>query len=73
MEHLSDTTIQMRLIESWLPLAQAENTRNGWGQDALALEALIIAAAPALRHATSTLSARAILWHYHRQLQKERG
>ncbi len=73
MEHLSDTTVQMCLIESWLPLAQAENTRNGWGHDALALESLINAAAPALQHATSTLSARAILWHYHRQLRKEQG
>ena len=73
MDYLSDTTVQMRLIESWLPLAQAENTRNGWGHDGLTLEVLIIAAAPALRHATSTLSARAILWHYHRQLRKEQA
>ena len=73
MEHLSDTSVQLRLIESWLPLAQAENMRNGWGQDAPALEALIIAAAPALRLATSTLAARAILWHYHHQLRKEQG
>ncbi|MFP4437452.1 MAG: hypothetical protein ACLFVO_09415 [Chloroflexaceae bacterium] len=57
----------LRLHEHWLPLAQQENNARQWGYDAAGLEALILAAAPALRQTHTLLAARAILWHYHRQ------
>ncbi len=64
---MSDTTAhdagrQQRLLEGWLPLAQAASLRYGWGLDAAALEALILAAAPALGGARSALEAAAVLW-----------
>jgi len=73
MDQQDDTSASVRLIESWLPLVQAENMRNGWGHDGLTLETLIMTAAPALQHATNTLSARAILWHCRSQLGKEQA
>ncbi|NNJ11952.1 hypothetical protein EKD04_016585 [Chloroflexales bacterium ZM16-3] len=55
-------TEQQRLLEGWLPLAQDANQRYGWQLNAPALEALVLAAAPTLLHASSALAARAILW-----------
>lgn len=53
---------RQRLLEGWLPLAQDANQQYGWHLDGPALEALIIAAAPALAEARSPLAARAALW-----------
>lgn len=61
----------LRLLENWLPLAQAENSAQDWGLNGKQIEALIIQAAPALRIATNQLAARAILWHHHRQIAQE--
>lgn len=66
-----DQAAKLRLLESWLPLAQAENRDQEWGLDSEQLEALILLAAPALRGATSKLAARAILWHHRRQAAQE--
>lgn len=57
-----DPIYRQRLLEGWLPLAQEASLRFGWGLEAAALEALILAAAPALRAARSALEARSILW-----------
>ena len=62
---------QLRLLESWLPLAQAANERDGWGLDAATLEGLILAAAPALAGAESLVEAHAILW-YHQLVRQAR-
>jgi hypothetical protein len=51
-----------RLIEGWLPLAQAANERYGWGLGAQGLETLIVRAATRLGNAGSALAAQAILW-----------
>jgi hypothetical protein len=56
---------RLRLLECWLPLAQAANERHRWGYDATALEALIIAAAPALARTASAPEAHGILCIYH--------
>jgi hypothetical protein len=61
---------QLRLVESWLPLAQAECARYGWGYDSLRLEQLILLAAPSLRHAPTLLAARALLWHYQQRMER---
>jgi hypothetical protein len=60
-----DAATRLRVLECWLPLAQALNAAGGWGATAPALEALILAAAPALAQARTDLAARAILWHYY--------
>lgn len=65
-----DSTARLRLLESWLPLAQSESEVQGWGYDGSGLERLILLAAPSLRKAPSLIAARALLWHYHRQLQQ---
>lgn len=61
----------LRILEIWLPLAQQENTVQEWGYDAAGLEALILASVPSLRQAHTVLTARYILWHTHRQYQKQ--
>ena len=58
-----DPVARLRLLECWLPLAQAESERCGWGYTGPVLEWLILRAAPALHQAQSLLAARAILWH----------
>jgi hypothetical protein len=63
-----DAGERLRLLEHWLPLAQEANEQHGWGLEASALEALILAAAPALGDAGTTLAARATLWACHREL-----
>lgn len=70
MDHVDDPGARLRLLESWLPLVHAESERYGWGYDGPGMERLILLAAPALRHAPSLLAARALLWHYHQQLQR---
>lgn len=60
-----DPAAQLRLLECWLPLAQQINERYGWSHDARALEALILAAVPALAQAQNTVEAHAILWYQH--------
>lgn len=65
-----DATAQLRLLESWLPLAQAESEHNGWGYDSSALERLILLAASSLREAPTILAARACFWHYHHELER---
>ena len=72
MEHLTDDpATRLRLLESWLPLAQSESEAQGWGYDGPGLERLILVAAPSLRQAHSLFAARALLWHYHDQLQRD--
>jgi len=66
-----DPAARLRLLESWLPLAQWESDAQGWGYDGPGLEQLILLAAPALRQAHSLIAARALLWHYHQHLQRE--
>ncbi|HJZ50525.1 MAG TPA: hypothetical protein VKE41_25310 [Roseiflexaceae bacterium] len=66
-----DHTMRQRLLECWLPLAQELNERYGWGHDARTLEALLLAAAPALRQVHSAVEAHAILW-YHDLVQQAR-
>lgn len=66
----ADIAARLRLLESWLPLAQAESERNGWGYDSSALERLILLAAPSLREAPTLLAARACFWHYHHELER---
>jgi hypothetical protein len=61
----ADATLRLRLLECWLPLAQAINERHGWGYAAAALEALVVSAAPALALAISAAEAHGILWYYH--------
>ena len=65
-----DATAQLRLLESWLPLAQAESERYGWGYDSLRLEQLILLAAPSLRQAPTLLAAQALFWHYHQRMER---
>lgn len=60
-----DAATRLRVLECWLPLAQALNASSGWGANAPALEAIILAAAPALAQARTDVAARAILWHYY--------
>ncbi|HWQ11797.1 MAG TPA: hypothetical protein VNL77_03305 [Roseiflexaceae bacterium] len=67
-----DHPARLRLLECWLPLAQELNESQVWGDDATALEALIVAAAPALVAAVDTASARAILMLYHAVLRRGR-
>lgn len=66
-----DPTTRLRLIERWLPLAQNANDHYGWQLDGPALEALIIAAAPALDQAPSTLAAQAVLWYRYRAVRPQ--
>ncbi|GAB4434425.1 MAG: hypothetical protein OHK0015_24160 [Chloroflexi bacterium OHK40] len=61
---------RQRLLEGWLPLAQEANTQYGWALEALALEILVLQAAPALAMARTSFEARAILWSIY-QLQHE--
>lgn len=65
-----DPSARLRLLESWLPLAQSESETQGWGYDGPGLERLIILAAPSLRQTQSLIAARALLWHYHTRLQR---
>ena len=60
-----DHTTRQRLLECWLPLAQDLNQRYGWGHDARALEALLLAAAPVLSQTHTAAEAHAILWYHH--------
>jgi hypothetical protein len=63
---------RVRSLENWLPLAQAENIRHGWGLNATELEQLVLGASSALDLVESLLGARAVLWHQHRLQQEER-
>lgn len=65
-----DIAARLRLLESWLPLAQAESERYGWGYDSPKLEQLILLAAPRLRAAPTLLAARALFWHYRQELER---
>jgi len=58
-----------RILECWLPLAQDLNEYYEWGYDISKLEALIVAAWPALAVVPTPLAARAVLWHCGRQAQ----
>jgi hypothetical protein len=60
-----DQAVRQRLLECWLPLAQDLNERYRWGHDSQALEALLLAAAPALREVQNAIEAHAILWYQH--------
>jgi hypothetical protein len=66
----ADTMARLRLLESWLPLAQAESERFSWGYDGPALERLILLAAPSLRQAPTLLAAQALFWHYHQHIER---
>ncbi len=66
----NDPNSRLLLLESWLPLAQWESDAQGWGYDGPALEQLILLAGPSLRQVHSLIAARALLWHYHQQLQR---
>ena len=63
--HELDHATRQRLLEFWLTLSQDLNDRYRWSHDARALEALLLAAAPALRQAQSVVEAHAILWYQH--------
>ena len=56
-----DPVIHLRLLEGWLPLAYLINVTEDWGYDSPTLEALILVALPALRHACTVADAYAIL------------
>lgn len=56
---------RLRLLECWLPLAQAVCARAGWREDAASLEALVLVAAPVLARARSAAEACAILTACH--------
>lgn len=65
---------RQRLLERWLPLAQDANLRYNWYLNYPALEALIIAAAPALAQSQNLLTAWTALWQvYHQQTNNEQG
>jgi hypothetical protein len=68
---IEDAGQRQRLLEGWLPLAQAANQGYGWGLDAAALERLIISAAPALGLACSSFEAYAILWGVYTRLRRD--
>lgn len=61
-EPAGDAARRQRLLEVWLPLAREASLRYGWDLEPPALEALVIAAAPALGQARSAFEACAILW-----------
>lgn len=71
MHTMNEGSVQVRLLEIWLPLAQSENTRHRWGYTPYELEQLVLVAAPALQHTHNALAARAIFWYYHRQVPRE--
>ena len=56
-----DPVIRLRLLEGWLPLVYLINVSEDWGYDGPTLEALILVALPALRHACTVADAYAIL------------
>ncbi|PDV96799.1 hypothetical protein [Candidatus Chloroploca asiatica] len=66
----TDAHMRLRFLENWLPLAQAENERNGWGYDSVTLERLILLAAPSLRAVSTLLAARALFWYYQQDLER---
>ncbi len=68
---IEDAVQRQRLLEGWLPLAQEANRRYGWDLDAVALEHLVISAAPSLALARSAFEACAILWGVHARLQRD--
>lgn len=53
---------ELRLLECWLPLAQALNQRYGWNDNPSALEQLIRAAVPGLTLCTSVDEAHLVLF-----------
>lgn len=65
-----DHANRLRLLEAWLPLAQAMNTEFGWQLQAEALERIVLHAAPNLARITALADARAVLYYAHGQLQK---
>lgn len=64
---------RIRLLENWLPLAQTENACYEWKLNAAELEQLVWSALASLEQVASLLSAQAVLWRHHQQLQKERA
>jgi hypothetical protein len=68
-----DSALSLRMLEHWLPLAQQENRSQQWGYDAASLEALILAAMPALQQVQHVLAARYVLWQTHRQRAVDSG
>lgn len=58
-----DSTTRLRLLEAWLPLAQALNSECGWQLSAPRLEQLILAAAPDLARVSYLADARAVLYY----------
>jgi hypothetical protein len=62
-----DELARQRLLEAWLPLAQAMNQEHGWGYSAAQLEALILLSAADLAHASSAIGARVVVWSYYRR------
>lgn len=59
-----------RLLEGWLPLAQDVNGQYGWALEPVALETLILHAAPALQSARTAAEARLSLWSAYQQRQR---
>lgn len=68
----SDDGRALRLLECWLPLAQAQREAEGWDDSPEALAALVLDAAPLLRDAPSADAARAILAVYHTARRRDR-
>lgn len=56
---------RVRLLECWLPLAQAIGTACGWDKRALSLEELVVTASAALAKSHSTENAAQILTHFY--------
>lgn len=74
MDNTSAGTMdRLRLLESWLPLAQAENEHNCWGYDGPALERLILLSEASLRGAPTLLAARAAFWFHQQRVEQERS
>lgn len=63
----TEPAVSVRILESWLPLAQQENVAQGWGYTPQALEQLIVRALPTLQQARTTQQARFALWLVHWQ------
>lgn len=57
----------VRMLETWLPLAQSENIAQGWGYTPQALEQLVVRAVPTLQQTHTAQQARFALWLVHWQ------
>lgn len=66
-----DPTTRLRLVETWLPLAQELNQRYGWNDDGSSLEQLIVDSMAALALCTSVDEAHLVLFIARRGLRQQ--